>query len=97
MKWIGLTGGIATGKSAAKKLLEGLGYKVIDADIIARLVVDPAHQGYRLVVSHFGNSIISPDGAINRSALAEIIFKSDEQKQKLEALKSTRPDRKAKK
>ncbi len=86
LKWIGLTGGIATGKSAAKKLLEGLGYKVIDADIIARLVVDPAHQGYRLVVSHFGNSIISPDGAINRSALAEIIFKSDEQKQKLEAL-----------
>lgn len=86
LKWIGLTGGIATGKTAAKKLLEALGYKVVDADIIARLVVDPAHEGYKLVVSHFGSSIISPEGAINRAALADIIFKSEEQKLKLEAL-----------
>lgn len=86
LKWIGLTGGIATGKTAAKKLLEALGFKVVDADVIARLVVDPAHEGYKLVVSHFGNSILSSEGLINRAALADIIFKSEEQKVKLESL-----------
>ncbi len=86
MKWIGLTGGIATGKSTAKKLFESLGFAVIDADAIARLVVDPAHEGYESVVSCFGTGIISEDGRLNRSALADIIFKSAEQKEKLEAI-----------
>lgn len=86
MKWIGLTGGIASGKSAAKKLIEGLGYAVIDADEIARRVVDPGHEGFQKVVSSFGSSVVSADGLLNRSALADLIFKSDALKQKLESI-----------
>ena len=86
MKWIGLTGGIATGKSAAKKLIEGLGCAVIDADQIARRVVAPDHVGFQKVVSYFGASVVSPDGSLNRSALADLIFKSEDLKLKLESI-----------
>ena len=86
MKWIGLTGGIASGKSAAKKLIEGLGYSVIDADEIARRVVDPSHEGFQKVVSSFGSSVVSADGLLNRSALADLVFKSEVLKLKLESI-----------
>ena len=84
MKWIGLTGGIATGKTAAKKLFEGLGLPVIDADELARQVVQPDQLGYQKVVSYFGTAVISADGFLNRSALAEIIFKNEAKKLALE-------------
>lgn len=86
LKWIGLTGGIATGKSAAKKLLEGLGCAVIDADEIARRVVSPGHEGLQKVQSSFGPSVISADGLLNRSVLADLIFKSEDLKLKLESI-----------
>ena len=86
MKWIGLTGGIASGKSAAKKLIEGLGYSVIDADEIARRVVDPSHEGFQKVVSSFGSSVVSADGLLNRSALADLVFKSEVLKLELESI-----------
>lgn len=86
MKWIGLTGGIASGKSAAKKLIEGLGYSVIDADEIARRVVDPSHEGFQKVVFSFGSSVVSADGLLNRSALADLVFKSEVLKLKLESI-----------
>jgi dephospho-CoA kinase len=88
MKWIGLTGGIATGKSAAKKLIEGLGYPCIDADELARLVVQPDHQGYQQVIKQFGASILNSDErkSLNRSALADIIFSDPAQRLALEAI-----------
>lgn len=86
LKWIGLTGGIASGKSAAKKLIEGLGHKVIDADEIARQVVNPGHEGFQKVVSFFGSSVVSADGLLNRSALADLIFQSEASKIKLESI-----------
>ncbi len=86
LKWIGLTGGIASGKSAAKKLIEGLGYSVIDADEIARRVVDPSHEGFQKVVFSFGSSVVSADGLLNRSALADLVFKSEVLKLKLESI-----------
>ncbi len=86
MKWIGLTGGIATGKSAAKKLIESLGVPVIDADELARFVVQPDQPGYRQVVSHFGADVVNPDQSLNRSKLAEIIFTSQQQRQELEGI-----------
>ena len=86
MKWIGLTGGIASGKSAAKKLIEGLGYKVIDADNLARQVVEPGHEGFKKVVSSFGSSVVLADGLLSRSALADLIFQSEALKLKLESI-----------
>lgn len=86
MKWIGLTGGIATGKSSAKKLIEGLGYPVIDADELARFVIEPVHQGYQQVLLHFGNSILHADQSINRLKLGEIIFNSTEKRLLLESI-----------
>lgn len=86
MKWIGLTGGIATGKSAAKNLIQSLGFPVIDADELARQVVEPSHEGYQQVKQHFGLSILNPDHSLNRSALAEIIFNSAEKRLLLESL-----------
>ncbi|OFZ31790.1 MAG: dephospho-CoA kinase [Bdellovibrionales bacterium RIFCSPHIGHO2_01_FULL_40_29] len=84
--WIGLTGGIATGKSAAKKQFEGLGIPVIDADELAHQVMQPGQVGYQQVVSYFGTNVVSQSGDLNRSALAEIIFKSIDEKEKLESI-----------
>lgn len=86
MKWFGLTGGIATGKSSCKKLLEGLGIPVIDADKLARDVVQPGLPAFNQIVSSFGTLVISSDGLLNRSALADIIFKSTQDKLKLEQI-----------
>ncbi len=86
MKWIGLTGGIATGKSTAKKLIEGLGYPVIDADALARQVVGLGHPGYQKVKDHFGTTVFATDQSLNRSALGEIIFSSPEKRLLLESL-----------
>lgn len=74
MKWIGLTGGIATGKSTAKKLIEGLGYPVIDADLISHDITQAGKEGYQKIVSHFGNEILQTDNSLNRKALGQIIF-----------------------
>jgi dephospho-CoA kinase len=79
---IGLTGGIATGKSTVSALLEKAGAVIIDADRIARQVVKKGLPAYREIIENFGESILLPDGEINRSALGDIIF-NDPQKKKL--------------
>lgn len=86
MKWIGLTGGIATGKSAAAKLIQGLGFPVIDADEIARLVVQPGQEGLQKIVHHFGNSVLQTDQSLNRRLLGEIVFNSVEKRLLLESI-----------
>lgn len=86
MKWIGLTGGIATGKSAAKEILEQLEVPVIDADQIAHFVSQPGQQGFIEVVKSFGPQILTPEGLLDRSRLGEIIFKSEEKKLLLESI-----------
>lgn len=86
MKWVGLTGGIATGKSAAARLIEGLGYPVIDADRIAHQIVGLGQTGLKKVVSQFGKVVLNSDLTLNRSALGEIIFNSVEKKLVLESL-----------
>lgn len=86
MKWIGLTGGIATGKSTAKKLFEGLGAKTIDADLVAHAVTAIGAEGYEKVVSHFGKSFLQPDQSLDRKKLATLIFKDKIQRLKLEEL-----------
>ena len=71
---VGLTGGLACGKSTVAKMMAEHGAHVIDADAIARALMRPAEVIYREVVRHFGVEIVNPDGEINRSKLAEIAF-----------------------
>lgn len=86
MKWTGLTGGIATGKSTAKKLIEGLGFPVIDADLVSHEVTKTHQIGYQKIVSQFGSGILNSDLSIDRKKLASIIFNDLQQKQTLEAI-----------
>lgn len=83
---VGLTGGIASGKSIVSKTLEELGLPVIDADLIARELVRPGKIGYRKIVDHFGKGIISPDETINRRRLARIIFGVSKERERLNTI-----------
>lgn len=73
----GITGGIATGKSAVTKLLLAKGYTVIDADKIAREVVENGMPAYKGIVAEFGDGVLQENGDLNRKALGSIVF-SDE-------------------
>lgn len=75
MKLVGLTGGIACGKSTVTKLLRSAGIAVIDADEIAHSVTARGAWGYRRVVAAFGPSILSSDGQLDREALASLVFR----------------------
>jgi dephospho-CoA kinase len=74
MRVIGLTGGIASGKSTVAKMLERLGAVVIDADALSREVVRPGEVAYEAILAEFGDRVVNPDRTINRSALGEIVF-----------------------
>jgi len=71
---VGLTGGIGAGKSEVSKRLAAYGAVVIDADLIAREVVEPGTAGLAEVVEAFGPGVLGPDGALDRERLAEIVF-----------------------
>jgi len=74
VKIIGLTGGIASGKSLVARNLERLGAVVIDADQLAREVVMPGTASYDAIIKKFGKEIVNADGTINRKALGAIVF-----------------------
>ena len=86
MKWIGLTGGIATGKSTVKKLILSRGVSVIDADEISHKITAINEIGYKSVVSHFGNIVLNSDMSLNRKKLGEIVFNNVEQRLQLEKI-----------
>ncbi len=71
---VGLTGGIAAGKSVVGEMFAALGAQVIQADEIARLLMQPGEAVYQEVVSRFGAGILDPDGSVNRQRLAELAF-----------------------
>ena len=71
---IGLTGGIASGKSTVLQHLRQAGYSVIDADKLGHKVLEQGNPGYNKVVKCFGNEILNPDGSVNRTALGRIVF-----------------------
>lgn len=81
-KIIGLTGGIATGKSTVSKLIKEK-YVLIDADKIAKDIVEPNMKGYNKIVEYFGRDILLSNGAIDRKKLAGIIFNSDKDRERL--------------
>ncbi|SOC39169.1 dephospho-CoA kinase [Salinicoccus kekensis] len=82
-KVIGLTGGIASGKSTASAYIEEQGFKVLDADVYARKVTEKGSPGYHKIIEAFGNGILDDDGNIDRPALGRIIFNDPDERQKL--------------
>ena len=83
---IGLTGGIASGKSTVSEMLRQLGAVVIDTDQIAREVVQPGSPAVQALHERYGDAILHPDGALRRERLGEIVFASPEEKNWLEQL-----------
>lgn len=83
---IGLTGGIASGKTLVSDELARLGAVIIDADVIAREVVEPGTDGLAQVVSRFGPAILRADGSLDRPALGAIVFFDDAARDALNAI-----------
>lgn len=86
MKVIGLTGGIASGKSTVSEILSKLGAPVIDADKIAREVVEPGQKSLDEIADAFGSDILNDDGTINRKKLGSIVFNDTAKLQKLNSI-----------
>lgn len=82
MKVLGLTGNIASGKSTVARMLERSGARIIDADLIAREVVEPEKPAWADIVRKFGPGILGADGTVDRRRLGEIVF-ADEGKRRL--------------
>jgi dephospho-CoA kinase len=83
---VGLTGGIGSGKSTVAGRLEELGAVIVDADRIAREVVEPGTPGLAAVVEEFGSGILAPDGSLDRPALGQIVFADDDRRVALNAI-----------
>ena len=86
MQLIGLTGGIASGKSAVAGRLAERGAIVVDADVLAREVVEPGTQALARIAEEFGPEVIAADGSLNRPALGALIFTSPEKRVALNAI-----------
>jgi len=71
---VGLTGGVASGKSTVAALLRELGAVVVDSDVLAREVVEPGTPGLAAVVEAFGPEVLTADGALDRPALGAVVF-----------------------
>jgi len=78
MLLVGLTGGIGSGKSTVARLLEAQGAVIVDADQVARDVVEPGQPAFAQLVERFGPEVVGPDGRLDRPRLAEIAFASEE-------------------
>lgn len=86
MHLIGITGGIATGKSTVTKRLREKGYTVLDGDEVARQVVTADRPAFLMIRKQFGPAVISPAGDLDRPALARIVFNDEEKRKKLNAI-----------
>lgn len=83
---VGLTGGIGSGKTTVANMFADLGIDIIDADIIAREVVEPNSAGLAEITTHFGPGILNQDASLNRAKLRDIVFKNDDEKNWLNQL-----------
>ncbi|XP_046977015.1 dephospho-CoA kinase [Vanessa cardui] len=90
---VGLTGGLATGKSTVLSIFRDNGIAVIDADEVARKVLEPGTSAWKEVKSYFGVNVLYPDGKINRLKLGEVIFDDIEKRRKLNAITHPRIQR----
>lgn len=80
---IGLTGSIGTGKSTIARRLKELGAPIVDADLIAREVVEPGKPAYQEIIATFGESILHEDDTLNRAALGSIVFQDEAKRTQL--------------
>ncbi|MGH3386319.1 MAG: dephospho-CoA kinase [Nocardioidaceae bacterium] len=92
---VGLTGGIGSGKTAVTELLDELGAVVVDADLLARAVVEPGTDGLDEVVAAFGPGVLDGEGALDRQALAAVVFDDPSARARLEAIIHPRVRRRA--
>ena len=83
---IGLTGGIGSGKTLATDHFQRLGITVVDADLAARVVVEPGRPALAEIAAAFGADMLQPDGSLDRAALRRIVFADPAQRQRLEAI-----------
>lgn len=86
MRWIGLTGGIATGKSTASRIFRELGVPVIDADILAKDAVQIGTPAFKEIVRAFGPGVVGADGSLDRKALGAIVFNAKDKLLQLESI-----------
>ena len=83
---VGITGGIGSGKSAVTDYLETKGIAVVDADKVARVVVEPGTSGLSAIVDHFGEDILLPSGGLDRAALRSVVFDNPDERKVLEKI-----------
>lgn len=83
---VGLTGGIGSGKSEVARLLGEHGAVIVDADRIAREVVEPGTEGHAAVVAEFGREVLAPDGTLDRPRLGALVFGDPERREALNAI-----------
>lgn len=83
---VGLTGGVASGKSTVAAILAGLGAVVVDADLLAREVVEPGTPGLAAVVEAFGSGVLADDGSLDRPALGAVVFADPDARKRLETV-----------
>jgi dephospho-CoA kinase len=81
---VGLTGGIGTGKSTVSRMFRDLGCLIIDADILAREVVEPGEPAYAKIVAEFGRGVLDSEGRIDRKKLGAMVFASEAKRKRLE-------------
>jgi len=83
---VGLTGGVATGKSTVAKMFERCGAVVIDADALAHQVMEPGKPAWRAIIQTFGKAVLNPDRTLNRQALGAVVFRSRPKLRRLEQI-----------
>jgi dephospho-CoA kinase len=83
---IGLTGGIACGKSTVSRMFAELGARIVDADQVARAVVEPGTPGLAAVFAAFGDAVQQADGTLDRKALGQVIFHDEAARARLNAI-----------
>lgn len=83
---VGLTGGIASGKSTISSYYQSLNIPIIDADIESRLAVEKGEPAYIKIAAHFGKEVLHSDGTLNRQKLGEIIFSNEEERRVLNSI-----------
>lgn len=86
MTRVGLTGGVASGKSTVAAMLDDLGAVVVDADVLAREAVAPRSAGLAEVIAAFGPELLTPEGELDRPALGEIVFADEARRRVLEGI-----------
>lgn len=83
---VGLTGGVASGKSLVSAKFRALGVPVLDADQVSRAVVEPGQPALAEIAAHFGTSVIQPDGQLDRRRLREVVFADADARRRLEQI-----------